>query len=107
MGLFGRSKNSLETRVDELERKVRTLEMDWSDVLDKILHRLQRQSKRDQREIQSLSQPPTATIATPAAPDGGYSRKAALYAKARGLLRGQNGDSRQVGVSPPGQTPTG
>jgi hypothetical protein len=103
MGLFGRHRDSLETRLDELETTVRLLKLEWTDVCDKITTRLQRQAKRDQREIQSLSQPPTATIATPAVPDGGYSRKAALYARARGLLRGSNGDQGKIGVSPSGE----
>jgi hypothetical protein len=103
MALWGRSKNSLETRVGALESDVKQLKLEWTDVLDKVLHRLQRQAKRDQREIQSLSQPPTATIATPAVVQDAYSRKAALYARARGLLRGSNGDQGKIGVSPSGE----
>ena len=110
MGLFGRPENDLKTRVATLEKEITNLKLEWSDVLDKVLHRLQRQATRDRREIATISEPRgiaglEGTRADPP-PEGRWARKAALRQRA-GLIGGRYGNGRQDVVSPEGQAPQG
>lgn len=76
MRFFTRLRNALELadRVDAVERRVDSIEMDWNDVLDKILAREERMRKRLKAQVQSAIEPDS----TSAAPVGG---KAAVRAR--------------------------
>lgn len=85
MSIFTRLRNALALadKVSELESRVNSIEMDWNDVLDKILAREERMRKRLKAQVQSAIEPDTAT----ANPVGG---KAAIRARIT-ALRAQGG----------------
>jgi len=70
-----------------LEARIVKLELEWSDVLDKLLHRIARQSKRDRDALQSQISPPIPEGGTPIPP---MNKKMALRAR-WAALRGGNG----------------
>lgn len=43
-------------RLDQLEANLTQLRLEWTDVLDKVLHRLQRQAKRDRDAVGQLTE---------------------------------------------------
>lgn len=55
MGLFGTRReppdDDLRGRIQTLETDVKLLRLEWTGVADKLLHRLQRQAKRDRDAI--------------------------------------------------------
>jgi len=84
------AKDDLETRVKRLETELISLKLEWSEVMDKLLHRLQRQSKRDRdAAVRALESAPTAQPGPPDSPalQGRSERLAA--ARARLLTRGR------------------
>lgn len=56
------AKDDLETRVKRLETEVVELRLQWSEVLDKLLHRLQRQAKRDRDATAKALDAPTSPV---------------------------------------------
>lgn len=78
-------------RLRRLESEVAQLRLEWTEVLDKVLHRLQRQAKRDRDALLTDPQASGATNgggvgvgAPPPLPDASQ-RRLALYEKARKL----------------------
>ncbi len=79
------AQDDLKSTVTRLERDIKLLRLEWDEVLDKVLHRLQRQNKRD-RDALTLSQT-NDLPAGHAEPTPHRHPKADLYARAaaRGL----------------------
>lgn len=78
-------------RLRRLETEVASLRLEWTEVLDKVLHRLQRQAKRDRDAILTEPQASGSTNGGGGAgvplslPIDPAQRRAALYEKARRL----------------------
>jgi len=73
MGLFGTrrepAEDDLRARVQRLETDMTALRLEWTGVLDKVLHRLQRQAKRDRDAIAATTvEGPGTGNGSPAAP---------------------------------------
>lgn len=86
--------DDLYDRVSKLERKVNELSLDWSDVLDKLLHRVQRQSKRDRDAAKAALETAQQPLTLAPSPSSGGSRFERLQAArqrlaARGANRGE------------------
>lgn len=85
--------DDLDGRVLKLERVVTSLQLEWADVVDKLLHRIARQSKRD-RDAAKAALDPTQEHAeglpSPTQGGGRDSRLAAIRAR-HAQLRGSNG----------------
>lgn len=80
--------DDLKARLSKLERTVTDLQLEWHDVMDKLLHRLQRQAKRDRDAAKAALETPGASVeSTPSPAPGGdrNSRLAALRARHRSL----------------------
>lgn len=81
-------RDDLVSRVEVLERRFTNLQLEWTEVLDKVLHRLQRQAKRDRDAVASAagasdsSNGDRAGVDVPLHPG---TRKDALRARLRGL----------------------
>jgi hypothetical protein len=88
--------DDLKTRVDALERQFKSLQLEWVELSDKILHRLQRQAKRDRDAAATTATAPEAPGATnggggaaDASPQAARAaHKLELYRRA-GRVRGQ------------------
>jgi predicted nucleic acid-binding Zn-ribbon protein len=55
----------LEERMDALERDQKALEVEWTEVYDKVRHTLSRISKRSERVIQAEQEPEPSTSRFP------------------------------------------
>jgi len=49
--------DDIRTKVRRLESRMLSLETEWSDVVDKLLHRIQRQTKRDRDAVKAAADP--------------------------------------------------
>lgn len=87
------AKDDLEARVLKLERVVTALQLEWADVVDKLLHRIQRQSKRDRDAAKAALEPPGDAVEAPPSPaqGGGRSDRLAAIRARHAALRGSNG----------------
>ena len=85
--------DDLIAQVAELKRQVTTLRLEWDEVLDKLLHRLQRQSKRDRDAAKGLLEPVGALVEpTPSpSPGGGRDSRLAAIRARHAAIRGING----------------
>lgn len=79
--------NDLLTRMDALERRFRSLELEWFEVADKLTHRLARQAKRDRDAIAVTEKAQGAIPLESEIPPPVGSKKSLLWARAaqRGL----------------------
>lgn len=75
--------NDLETRVRKLETEVQAMKIEWTDVVDKLLHRLGRQAKRDRDALAAQDGSGGAIAPQPAST---VDKKADLYRRA-GFVR--------------------
>lgn len=80
--------DSLETRLRRLETEVAALKLEWTELLDKVLHRLQRAAKRDRDAIASPSEAPQSINGAGSGVGYPLDAKSALRARARALMRG-------------------
>ena len=89
------AEDDLKATVRELQREVNALKLEWSEVMDKMLHRLQRQSKRDRDAAVRLLEPSQSTILQGPSPSAGGSRSERLAAARARLAatRGLNGQA--------------
>jgi hypothetical protein len=85
--------DDLNARVLKLERVVTSLQLEWADVVDKLLHRISRQSKRDRDAAKAALDPTPEFVTGPPSPTQGGGRDSRLAAiRARhAALRGTNG----------------
>ena len=87
------AEDDLDARVLKLERVVTALQLEWADVVDKLLHRIARQSKRDRDAAKAALDPtqePVAGSHSPAQGGGRSDRLAAIRAR-HAAVRGTNG----------------
>jgi hypothetical protein len=81
------AKDDLETRVRRVETELTNLKLEWGEVLDKLLHRLQRQSKRDRdAAVRALETAPTGNAGTTAPDSPALQGRAERLAAARARL---------------------
>lgn len=85
--------DDLKARVAKLERQMTEVSLEWSEVLDKLLHRLQRQAKRDRDAAKAVlepSQTPVPGAPSPIVGGGRFERLQAARAR-HAATRGNHG----------------
>lgn len=78
------------TKVRRLESRMLALETEWSDVVDKLLHRIQRQTKRDRDALKASADPLGIESAQEEAPQPAFPKSGRAALRAR-LYRRMNG----------------
>lgn len=74
------AQDDLDGRVAKLERQMTALQLEWSEVVDKLLHRIQRQAKRDRDAAKAVLETPSEAVPGSISPAQGMDRNARLAA---------------------------